>query len=166
MSRIWGAPEGTIRVWSRDGGRQVVKVGKEWIKYYRWVWERANGRIPKGYQIHHKDLNPMNDALDNLQLLTNSEHKTLHLLLRTKRGLPGTKKGTTAWNKGLHSSEETKKKQSESLKGTTAWNKGLHSSEETKKKQSESHIGKKLSAESIAKGIATQKRNRELRMRA
>lgn len=143
MSRIWGAPEGTIRVWSRDGGsRQVIKIGKEWIKHHRWVWEQANGRIPKGYQIHHKDLNSMNDALDNLQLLTNSEHKTLHLLLRTKMGLPGVRKGVTAWNKGLHPSEETKKK------------------------QSESHIGKKLSAESIAKGTATKKRNRELRMRA
>jgi len=47
------------------------------------IWERANGRsIPKGYVIHHKDGNGLNNKIDNLLLLTNSEHVALHNRMR------------------------------------------------------------------------------------
>lgn len=47
------------------------------IKYLvsRLVWEAFNGPIPAGYQIDHKDNNPENNSLDNLQLLTPSENQ-------------------------------------------------------------------------------------------
>jgi hypothetical protein len=41
---------------------------------HREVWKAANGPIPPGYDVHHKDGNTLNNALDNLECLTRSEH--------------------------------------------------------------------------------------------
>lgn len=40
----------------------------------------ANGlkEIPKGYCVHHIDFNKTNNTLDNLRLMTHSEHGKLH----------------------------------------------------------------------------------------
>lgn len=45
---------------------------------HRDIWEFYNGKIPRGYLIHHKDFNPANNDISNLILLTYSEHKKLH----------------------------------------------------------------------------------------
>lgn len=42
------------------------------------IWESVNGKVPEGYEIHHVDLNPENNALKNLQCLSKSEHSHLH----------------------------------------------------------------------------------------
>lgn len=47
-------------------------------RLYYFVWELFNGPVPKGYVIHHKDHNKLNDALNNLELLTEFEHKSIH----------------------------------------------------------------------------------------
>ena len=49
---------------------------------HRLVWEAAHGPIPDGYEIHHIDGNGHNNDLSNLQLLTRSEHASLHAKLR------------------------------------------------------------------------------------
>jgi len=33
---------------------------------------------PKGYVVHHKDMNPKNNSKDNLMLMTKAEHNRLH----------------------------------------------------------------------------------------
>lgn len=43
-----------------------------------YVWEYFNGSIPNGYHIHHKDFNKNNNELENLELLSASEHSKLH----------------------------------------------------------------------------------------
>ena len=45
---------------------------------HRYVWEFYNGKIPKGYEIHHKDGNRANNTIENLQCLSKSEHQKLH----------------------------------------------------------------------------------------
>lgn len=40
--------------------------------------------IPKGFAVHHKDLNPHNNEISNLVLLTPSDHTKLHALLRKR----------------------------------------------------------------------------------
>lgn len=45
---------------------------------HRYVWEQANGPIPKNMVIHHKDFNRGNCNLNNLELLTRAEHMKLH----------------------------------------------------------------------------------------
>lgn len=44
----------------------------------RAVWEFHNGAIPEGCHIHHKDEDPKNNHIDNLECLTVSEHMKLH----------------------------------------------------------------------------------------
>jgi HNH endonuclease len=46
---------------------------------HRKVWEDAHGDIPDGHLIHHIDGDPSNYALENLQMLTYSQHQRLHL---------------------------------------------------------------------------------------
>ena len=45
---------------------------------HRYVWEQANGPIPKNMVIHHKDFNRGNWSLDNLEMLTRAEHIKRH----------------------------------------------------------------------------------------
>lgn len=40
------------------------------IYVHRAVWEAFNGEIPSGMQINHKDENPRNNRLDNLEMCT------------------------------------------------------------------------------------------------
>ena len=42
------------------------------------VWEKANGKIPLGMQIHHIDFNRENNNIQNLKLVTPIEHKRIH----------------------------------------------------------------------------------------
>lgn len=51
---------------------------KGWRYYHHWVWEKATGkRIEKGFCIHHKDRNPKNNNIENLQYMTIAEHDRL-----------------------------------------------------------------------------------------
>lgn len=45
---------------------------------HQYIWEKANGPIPKDHIIHHIDNNPYNNSIDNLKLVTRSEHTLLH----------------------------------------------------------------------------------------
>ena len=67
-----------MRFTRQEGGHYRGYHGKY---LHRAVWEYYNGVIPKGYVIHHKDFNPANNDISNLQMLTKSEHKKLHFEL-------------------------------------------------------------------------------------
>lgn len=54
------------------------------------VWMNFNGEIPIGCVIHHRDLNPANNDIANLQLMTDVEHKKLHAALRRAAKTPTT----------------------------------------------------------------------------
>lgn len=45
-----------------------------------YVWEKHNGKIPKGYQIHHIDGDKENNSIENLQLVTPKEHSKHHII--------------------------------------------------------------------------------------
>lgn len=47
-------------------------------RLHQYVWERSNGKIEKGYHIHHIDGDKKNNALDNLELMHGSKHISLH----------------------------------------------------------------------------------------
>lgn len=43
---------------------------------HRAIWESTNGKIPKEYDVHHKDSDKTNNALSNLELIAKSEHSS------------------------------------------------------------------------------------------
>jgi hypothetical protein len=47
-------------------------------RLHRLVWMLAHGPIPDGYQVHHIDGQRWNNSLDNLELMTISEHTRIH----------------------------------------------------------------------------------------
>lgn len=53
-----------------DGGR--LRMG------HVVVWERANGPVPDGYQVHHRNHDKQDNRLENLQLVDTVTHKRLH----------------------------------------------------------------------------------------
>jgi len=123
---------------------------------YHRVWNENNPNdmiIPNtGYVIHHIDFIPENNDILNLQKMTDTEHKKLHMLNgnHPNKGKKFTKEmcenlskahiGQVAWNKGLHDiySEETKIKMFYGRKGKPppCSMLGKKHSEETKKKMS------------------------------
>jgi hypothetical protein len=52
------------------------------MKKYRKIFEQHFGKIPKGIDIHHLDINRENNDLDNLSMFTRSEHATVHFLIK------------------------------------------------------------------------------------
>lgn len=47
-------------------------------RLHRYVYERVNGKIPAGYQIHHIDHDKGNNEPENLELLTAKQHRQRH----------------------------------------------------------------------------------------
>lgn len=46
---------------------------------HRDVWEFYNGPIPEGHQVHHKDGDRGNNAIENLMLVERSDHSRRHM---------------------------------------------------------------------------------------
>jgi hypothetical protein len=49
---------------------------------HRQVWVQHNGPIPEGHEVHHKDGDWRNNAIENLECIDGSEHARQHLLER------------------------------------------------------------------------------------
>lgn len=63
----------------RYGSRSEEVYYRHHTQYlHRYVWEKHNGPIPKGYQIHHKDGDPLNNDISNLECLSVAEHRSQH----------------------------------------------------------------------------------------
>lgn len=48
------------------------------IHAHRWVWINYHGSIPKAMDVHHKDGDKNNNEIDNLELLSRSDHLKRH----------------------------------------------------------------------------------------
>lgn len=48
------------------------------VRAHVWVWKVNKGTIPKGFHIHHKDENKSNNNIENLSILSASEHLRHH----------------------------------------------------------------------------------------
>lgn len=59
-----------------DDARVYIKVAEpsKWGFRSRYVWEQANGPIPPGYVIWHKNFNRLDDRLENLEMITRAEN--------------------------------------------------------------------------------------------
>lgn len=86
---------------------------------HRHIWEDHNGRIPEGYEIHHKDGDTLNNEVSNLDCVLVSEHRARHLSERSKtekhrEHMVGARKKAVEW----HKSDEGRKWRSKMIKDT------------------------------------------------
>ena len=61
-----------------NGKYPAVYVDEKNQHVHRLEWMKHFGEIPSGYIIHHKDEDKTNWSIDNLELLTRSEHVLQH----------------------------------------------------------------------------------------
>jgi hypothetical protein len=84
------------RAWNRDtkvrkGEYKFITRNKIKKPESHWIWFDNYGYFPKKNQImHHKDFNESNNKIENLQLMSRSEHISMHNKLNIS---PGTKRG-------------------------------------------------------------------------
>ena len=62
-----------------DGYIQITSGPYKGKLLHRLIYEEVYGSIPKGYAIHHIDGDKTNNNLDNLMILTKSNHHKLHM---------------------------------------------------------------------------------------
>lgn len=62
----------------QNGYRVIMKNGITKAEH-RWIMEEYLGRpLLRTEIVHHKDENPLNNTIDNLQVMTHAEHMRLH----------------------------------------------------------------------------------------
>ena len=49
------------------------------VKMHILVWKTFVGPIPKGYVVHHKNHNRKDNRLENLELMSDYEHRKMHI---------------------------------------------------------------------------------------
>lgn len=69
-------------------GQKIDESGKSRIiRLHIYVWEKFNGPVPDGCDIHHIDHDTSNNDLSNLVAIPRTEHHKLHMARRDKSGL-------------------------------------------------------------------------------
>lgn len=95
-------------------------IGKKRIRLHIYIWTRANGEIAKGMQVHHVDGNKLNNNLDNLSIMTASEHLKHHRSILNEDQKQTMKKNLLMYavpaSKEWHGSEAGRKWHSEHAK--------------------------------------------------
>jgi len=59
-------------------GYRMIRVGNKFREEHLVVWERHNGKKPKGFDIHHINFDKLDNRIENLQILRHGEHTILH----------------------------------------------------------------------------------------
>ena len=70
--------DGHLINFSSSNGYPSIFVDGKNVLLHRYVWEKFNGKIPKGFQVHHKDKNKRNWSIENLELVEISQHLRKH----------------------------------------------------------------------------------------
>lgn len=65
----------TDRLYFTPGGSDRQRGVK---RLHEEVWRKAHGEIPRGHHVHHRDGDPLNNALANLECLPGAEHLSHH----------------------------------------------------------------------------------------
>lgn len=70
---------------NKDGYYECTTIDR--LMLHNYNWEKVNGKIPNGYELHHIDLIKTNNKVSNLMLLTPKEHTKLHSKLINGSGM-------------------------------------------------------------------------------
>jgi hypothetical protein len=61
----------------RDNYVRKYHTGKNRLMH-RIIWEESNGPVPDGFELHHINGDEQDNRLENLQMLSPSDHQRLH----------------------------------------------------------------------------------------
>jgi len=87
------------------GGSSGSKSGDGSL--HRAIWKYQKGEIPKKYDVHHIDGNKSNNSIENLQLISHSDHMRMHMSTAERKELSRKHIGKAIEaSKSWHSSEE------------------------------------------------------------
>ena len=113
-------------------GEHPLFPGVRSVYHSRVVMAEHLGRqLTKQEHIHHKDGNKLNDKIDNLEILSSSEHKRLHMResppkwnVETAKSMSQKSKDrcTPEWRAAV--SERVKRQHAEGKFGRATWNRG------------------------------------------
>lgn len=82
MNEVLHTKFGKAKRYDNHDGYYIIisrKEGNDKRKLHHLIWEDFYGcKIPKGYHIHHKNGNKLDNCILNLQLIKASEHAKLH----------------------------------------------------------------------------------------
>lgn len=66
--------------------KTLYKNGKGTFKQaHQWVWITFVGQIPNGYDVHHINHNPIDNRIENLELIEKDKHQKMHNKDRIKK---------------------------------------------------------------------------------
>jgi hypothetical protein len=89
---------------TKAGYRRIKRGGRWWLEH-RWLWEQANGSVPSGYCLHHRNHDKADNRLENLELKPWGQHTTDHAPTKPVR-------------RGWYHSEDTKRRIGETGRAT------------------------------------------------
>jgi len=78
------------------------------VRAHRWVWQQHHGFIPKKWHVHHKDEDRSNNVIENLTIVSPSDHLKLHFTDEKRAALRKIADENRHLTKGWHKSEEGK----------------------------------------------------------
>lgn len=70
-----------------NGNYPAIFLNGQNAHIHRLEWEKHYGKIPKGYIVHHKDEDKLNWSIENLELLSKSEHIKAHKNIVRRKGI-------------------------------------------------------------------------------
>lgn len=66
---------------SKPKSYKTIKVDGKWVREHRWLMEQHLGRkLETWEQVHHIDGNHLNNAIENLEVLSNADHQRKELM--------------------------------------------------------------------------------------
>lgn len=55
-----------------------IRFNGKMMPLHKVIWIKANGAVPSGYIVHHKNGNKLDNRLENLEILTAQQHAEHH----------------------------------------------------------------------------------------
>jgi hypothetical protein len=95
------------KYWLYPGAKYFIRASSKAM--HRDIWEFYNGKRPIGFHVHHKDCNPWNNNINNLELKEGKTHSREHAKKRFLENPEWAKSFYTKGNKAAniwHGSEE------------------------------------------------------------
>lgn len=65
-----------------SAGYREIRVNNKTVYEHRYVWEQYNGKMPKGFHIHHINGIKDDNRIENLELICGKEHSKIHAINR------------------------------------------------------------------------------------